>query len=522
MIREKVVWTIDGREVPARRDWHCSEGAPGGYDQATIYVPRTYLGYCDQGSILRAFRSSGRPLGIFKVPAPPKIRNGVAKVEGQGPQIDALTTFFMANWQSRNYGLWYPRDTDPFALSKNGGAYTIDTTSGISFTVAKDQHAGQFGSAGVVRWTPGTAINRLTFKQAVDGPSIGDNRPSDYQLRLLTYQGPNTSVNTDETDWTISDGSVIDYTLSGSPNADMVQIALRRTSASSTSTDDSLSITLTLMAVNGRALTDTMLVSEIIADLGSMAGFDVSQGIATSGVNGLPFEWSGGSDVGEPGGAVAEALDYLATLDGWRWLLQEPYVPRGYFGGLRYGPFGDAYIEPQRTWTIALEHGADESLDDIQIVNEVVQPYDLVPGIYQEAVVHADPDPLAYTAMLSPNGAIETVQQRLDKLQDQQPDDGVAQSAAASALRRMARRRVSGGIPVYEMEGYAGPVSHLELHAGDRLNLRDYQTSSGAPIGPQDVVYVDHYEDHSDAQVEKNVSVIGILARAANAEARRT
>jgi hypothetical protein len=518
VVRESVAWCVDGREVPARRDWHCSESATGGYDFAELYVPRNYLRFIDQGSKVQAWRSSGRPLWLGSMVQPPKIRQGVAYLKAQGPWYEAMTAFLSANYQDRRYDQWFARDSEPFSLSKNGGAYTVDTNNQISFTVAKGQHVGQFGSAGVVKWTPGTNITRLTFLQSVDGPSSGDNRPADYQLRLLTYFGPNTSVNTDEADWNVADGSTVDYTLG--QDADMVQIALRRTSASSTSTDDSLSVTLTLLAVNGDAVGDTMFSSEIVRSFGARLGYDTSLGIQGSGVNALPFTWQSDPDSGRDN-AAADALTYLASLDGWRVLVQEPQYP-GFVGGLRYGPFGDPYIEPSRSWTVSLEREADEQLDDLQVANEVLVPWDMVPGIYQETVLHADPDPLAYTSLLRPDGSVQIVQRRMDKLADPQPNDQLARAVATAALARVSQRQVRGTITVYERIGLSGPVSHLEGHAGDLDTLRDYETATGVRPGPQQVVYVDHYEDHTDDTVTEDFDPAGMLADYANRKARRT
>jgi hypothetical protein len=205
----------------------------------------------------------------------------------------------------------------------------------------------------------------------------------------------------------------------------------------------------------------------------------------------------------------------------WRILAHEPNYP-GYMGGIRYGPFGDAYIEPSRSWTVSLEREADEQLDDVQVANEYLVPYDLVPGLYQEFILHASPDPLAYTALLRPDGAVQVVQRRAAKLQDQQPGDGLARWVAAAGLAVESQRRVRGTVPVYEMVGSTGPISHLEGRAGDLLTLRDYETPIGVRPGPQEIVYADHFEDHTDMTLTEDFDPAGLLADWANRKTRRT
>ncbi len=290
---------------------------------------------------------------------------------------------------------------------------------------------------------------------------------------------------------------------------------LRRTGDDASSTDAGITVKLSPPAVNGAAIGDTMFTSEIVRALGDRAGFDTSFGITPSGTNGLPFDW----DTGQ--GSAADAIGYIANLDGWRWLVHAAQEA-GFLGGLRYGPFGDAYLEPSREWTASLEREATEDLEDVELANEVVQPFMRVPGIADAVILHADPDPLAYTALTSPNGVAIVNQVRLADLQDQQPDAVLATTVAKNQLARVSVRRVRGPLKVYELIGATGPVSHLELRAGDRLGLRDYETSTGEHVGAQDVVYVNQFEDHAEPTVTDDVSPEALLARMAMAIARRT
>lgn len=455
-VREDITWVLDEHEVPARDGWSCSVIANGGYEQASISVPKTELGRADQGAPLTAYRSSGGILWFGRVVKRPKRIGGLAQITAQGPKVALEKTIVAFLLQARGYNLWTPRDGEPFNLQQNASAYQLDAEHGrLSIHVDKGADVNQDTVGGWASWLQ-DQITNIAFTLDQDGS------PTGYQVRVSTYQGPNTQLDVAFHDYNLpSSGSSTDYSTEVTdPDCDMLAIMLRRTGADTTNSQQ-LTTNIRNLRVNGRAIGDIMNPGDGFLALASYMGWNSHINSGT--LNVLPVYWAPSSNEGLNGLA-----DLLAQFEDARWLALEPDPRSANYASIHYGPWGDN----NRRWYTSEELGTVCELDDTEIFNQVVQPYTTLANVPATVTLKADPDPLAYTARYN-NGKPIVNSFPAEPLADPQFDNWLASNVAGVLLKQVTKDLARGTLTVYDANGVEGQVSRYDLRAGDIITVTD-------------------------------------------------
>jgi hypothetical protein len=176
----------------------------------------------------------------------------------------------------------------------------------------------------------------------------------------------------------------------------------------------------------------------------------------------MPLDWTG---------PHTGALDMMAAIDGWRWLVLED---RGLGPVMDYGPYS-------RTWIGYLDQGVVDDLVPLPLYNKVNVDYTTYNGTTAQEQAVATPDPLLSYGMQS---------QFSLTLPDPQPDGGTAGVLAASAVEYLSTYRVSGQVGIGAVvSAETGTMGNpYDVRPGDLLYLPDHDPA----LVPQRIVAMDY------------------------------
>ena len=415
---------VDGKVVHLNDDFEATITAAGGYEQLTATAPRDEVKQAHQGSKITATTSAGREVWYGTLDATPAAsRHPIVQITATGPVARARRQRANRLYQSRDYALWGPITSDPhnytsFDSLNVAQSISADAQTGrLLWTVTNGTDIKSNDVNGMVAWFMGEPVSRIAFDWAVDSGT------SNYALRVYTGNGPHgtltkrTSLGSDTpattSDFVTGAGASGSVDMHTSADDDMIVLAYYRSGANATTTSNAW-LRVGNLRVNGRAVGDDMSPGQIIADLSQSLGWKVND-VKSSGQNALPFYWEGGS--------WADAIDSLALLDDWPWLVGRSIVD--------YSPW-------DTRWDLRFSQEG-EDLDFPPIYNFVRVYYTTLAGAPRSVVVQASPDPLARFDL--PYEYEYDLNQAYD-------GDNIPTAVGNALIERLSQQRVVGTIKV--------------------------------------------------------------------------
>jgi hypothetical protein len=479
----KLHWTIGDLHVDVQ-DWRANVLAFGGYGEMEGTLPerlvRRHPSVIDQGAQVTAYDTLGATRWQGEIPQPPKFENGLVRIRATGPIEEARRMRQACLEQTMEYGFWIPQDSDPHNY-ENNEPFGVDVQGGrIMFTLEGSQSINQNDRAGVLAWLK-TQITRMAF--TVDKGTLVDN--TGYIFRIRTAVGPNGTRTQRGADIAGTAPFTVDIN-TGSGDDDLIIIEVVREGTGGTTPATPVPWRVVDLRVNGRASGDSMLTSEIAADLGGLLGFDTS-GVQSTALNGLPFFLDASASWTDDG------LFYLAAITDWRCLVLEDL---GAGPLLDFGPW-------ERTWTVLRQSNAAPDLDPLPVYNRVVVNYSNPSGRWSQVIVDADPDPLVGTPL-----AGRKVEWRED-LADVQTDDNLATAVANYLLPIVSTPRDSGRIEIVGARADDGTGHVYSPRGGDLVTEADY---GQAESRTRRVWEVEYRPDGATLGIEAPVSSAGFVA----------
>jgi hypothetical protein len=426
-------FTIDDKSVPLS-SWQLEAEADWGDRTLTGQVPRSVT-LAEQGAPVKAWRSDGTLLWSGEMPLDPRPDGDVLFIRAEG---------FAENLAAQRTRMFYRKDgTDGWVNAEDEPHnYNVDedvldcevrpTSLFLRWRKGETVNTGQ--SRGWLIWVEGSTITRYTFTH-IDNMGVTDN-----VWRIYRATGPAGGA-TQVADHSLLVGSA-NVAQNVSSAEDELLIFYRRNGGNHTAAQ-TFKGRIVKLQIYGRTTSDTFSASDVVSDVGTNAGFDVS-GVQSNSLAVLPLDWT------DPHPAL---LTFMAELTDWRWLLRGEE--------LRFGPF-------ERTWSLDTTTDAVATLEPEKRYRRVRIPFRNLAGVMREGeAIAADtsaPDETWYGPAL----------------EDPQQNDTLAVSAAGLLADHMASRRVSGSVQIGKVRG-VGPASPYDVEAGDLLNMTDLAPD----LGPQ-------------------------------------
>lgn len=437
-------FTVAGRPVNLL-EWRFDVVTNHGDRALTGKLPKDVT-WAEQDAPIVAWRGSGDPAWSGFVSSDPADEDGLWSIRAHGQTEAILEPQTERMFYRRDGGDgWVDQDAEPHNFATFQG---FDTTAGkASLKWAWGNNADVFANgdhAGFILWLEGTPITSYSV--------AGETNPNvsnvDFVTRELT--GP------DGTSFLINTHSLSsDTTYTGSlavAGSDALWFRAQANAAATPALRRRLK--LTSIRVYGRTTDNNFSVSDVVNDVGTLAGLDVTN-VQAHPAKALPLDWTDD----HPG-----LLTYMAEQVDWRWMVTHT--------GLEFGPY-------ERTWTVYEDDTAGFNFVPERRYNKVVQPWRNLSGIARQRSATATVDPFPG----------EEVVLRLDELEDPQPDGDLAEAVAQARVDHEASLRVTGNLEVRRVR-LNGPRSPYDVRAGDLLVLPELH-----PLGPQRIEAVTYEPD---------------------------
>lgn len=490
--RPRLSWTIEGLPVDLE-DWRANVLAFGGYDRMEGIIPERVLrrrpGSIDVGACITAYDPAGSIVWQGDLSEPPKISNALAALQAEGPISRARRARDRVLHQSRDYGGWVTKDSDPHNFGNNS-EWTLDSAGGkLYWLIPNGTSITQNDQAGFIRWFQGALPRRIAG-------TIAGHASGNFELQLYTGIGPAGAPASRATlglgtmpatfDWSWTPGS-----------DDYVKLLIRRTGATATAAVP-IEHRITGLRVNDRASGDDVSTSALAADLGGLLGYDTSE-VVSSGFNGLPF------DLANPSSWAEDGLFYLAALTDWRCLVRAEDPERRAGPVLDFGPWS-------RRWRFLRQANAVPDLRSVPPYNRVVVNYHNAAGRDSRVVLEiTDPDPLAGTPLAG--------QKRdwVENLADAQPDETLATAVAEYLKPRVSATQLVGRIEIVAARAADGTGHVYSPCGGDVGELLDWGPAESKTLRIHEAEY---RPDGATLGIEAPVSAAGLMAGIALQRAR--
>lgn len=441
--RPVTVWaTIDGRAVRFT-DWQADSSVNHGYRTLTGKVPDTVT-WAEQEAPIRLWASDGTEVWAGKLTIDPQKDRGQLGVRAEGyanrlaaqrarmfyrvdggegfvdaegdPHIDANGDPVYGN--SEKFDLEVRRGLILWRLGDGATAYALD-----------NQHA-------VVLWMEDALITRYEFRVGVS-VSFGN-------MTLQTHQatGPDGSRTLEGTHALNIAGSPTTYARTLTTPADLLSVRLRVTNAFTPGQKQN--VRLSKIRVYGRTANDSFSASEVVSDVGTNAGLDVTQ-VQENGLGVLPLDWNDDHP---------DLLTFMAELTDWQWGaygLSSDGTPM-----LHFGPW-------EKVWTGYQSMTVGPTWENLRRFNKVRVPFTYLSGAEGFGVATADPDPFPDEEV-----AIET-----EALYSPQSSKALANAVAAAQAPYWASKRVGGRVSIGRVTDENGLTDRLAIRPGHLLNVAD-------------------------------------------------
>src|SRR6266542_241374 len=179
-----VAWSIDGKQVRLGDDWEATSTAKGGYEQLTASVSREEVRHAHQESHVSG-RVGGKEMWAGQLDATPAVsRLPVVKLTATGPVARLRRMRNNRLYQSRDYGAWQPRNSEPYGYGAND-TIGVDSMGGrLVARVTNGTDIKQNERNGWAAWYPRESVNRIAFDWT------GRNAVTEYTMRIFTASGP--------------------------------------------------------------------------------------------------------------------------------------------------------------------------------------------------------------------------------------------------------------------------------------------------------------------------------------------
>jgi len=482
----KLVWTIEDLPVEVT-DWRANVLAFGGYDQMAGAIPervvRRHPGTIDVGAKVTAYDPSGAARWQGTLSEPPQVDNAMAVLQAEGPISRARRARDRRMYQVQDVSLFSDAHGAPHNFS---GGTLIDgrvRKTDLYYQLRKDEaypSTGDDSRYQFALWVPGSpgGISRVAGSIAKSISTVNA------QFKLRRFTGPSGTV-TDVATYGLDTADPVTFDTTISSPEDAIMLTLQVITAH-TPTQNRI-FRLYDLRVNGIAVGDTLLTSEIAADLGGQLGYD-STGVQSSGLNALPFDLASGSSGAE------EGLFYLAGLTDWRCLILED---TGSGPLLDFGPWA-------RTWTFLRQANAIPTLRSVAPYNRVIVSYPTTAGGESRVIVEASPDPLSGTPLAG---------QKRDwheNLTDAQEDDSLANQVANYLLPRVSVTQFTGRVEIAGARAEDGTGHVYSPRGGDVGEIADWGPAEAKSLRIWEVEY---RPDGTSLGIEAPISAAGLMAR---------
>jgi hypothetical protein len=443
--------TIAGLPVELE-DWQFDSVVDQGYRTLTAKIPEGFTA-AEQQAPVRVWLANGHEMWAGRLALDPVADRGKLQIRAEGYAEDLSASQTRMFYASDGFADWSDKEEDPFA-GTNNDKYDLIIRPGL--TKWRHGTADAFSTndqSGIITWKQGGLITQYRFT-VTTGASY-----SAFDMQSQRKTGP-TGTNTDMISHSLAIAVPTTYTHTPAEPEDALILRMRANTNAGAGTRRVVS--LTNMRVYGRTLDDDFTLGEVVADVGSEAGFDVER-VSPNGLQILPLDWTDDH---------ADLLDYMAELSDWHWEAWGTNASGDPI--LEFGPW-------TKTWTGSQGTGIRATVENRRRFNVVRVPFTYVSGAPATATATADPDPFPGQEVIL----------TADDLEDPQGSTLLPDTVAAQLVAYHSERHVAGRVEVGEVFTDQGrPTNGFELRPGHLLDITDRDD-----LGPQRIMGVAFRQD---------------------------
>lgn len=424
---------IDERPV-LLTDWQADSSVNHGYRTLTGKIPDTVT-WAEQEAPIRLWAQDGTEVWAGKLTLDPVRERGQLHVRAEGYVNQLASQRARMFYRADGAEGWVDSDSDPHGYSVSE---KYDRTVGRgklqwAFGDGDTAHANG-NDAGFVFWAEDALITKFEAIQQ-SANALGN---FDFIYRIAT--GPSGTRTLDGT-LAIGVGPTTRTQTLTTPS-DLLEFSVNANAASTQAARRR--VWLTGIKVYGRTDDDAFSASEVVEDVGTNAGLDVSQ-VQENGLAVLPLDWNDDHP---------DLLSYMAELTDWQWGvygLTSDGTPM-----LHFGPW-------EKVWTGYQSHTLGPTWENLRRFNKVRVPFNYLSGADGFGVATADPDPFPDEEV-----AIET-----EALRSPQASKALAEAMATAQAPYWASKRVGGRVTTGRVTDENGLTDRLGIRPGHLLDVAD-------------------------------------------------
>jgi hypothetical protein len=470
-------FTIDGLHVPMH-DWQANAIKDGGFQNFTGYIPedtlRRHPTQIAQGAVLTGFSDSESVVWEGPVDADPEPDRGLVKITATGHMGRARAAVGRRLYLVRDYSLIQDGGDEPMLFTPvNDNIEAEVRESQLFFRAFVDETYTINQAHPLAMWAPGALITSYAYD------IIKSGNTNDFELRMQSFTGPSGS-RTNLEDIALTAGGPGSRDVAISVPEDGLVWNLRNVTGSAPTANRK--VRLQNMRIRGLATTDNFRSDQVIADVGSALGYDIS-GVKTSVLDVMPLDWTQGSWL--------DLMLYISGLEDRRVLVRED---RG------SGPFLD-YDGWDTTWKIRRARDGSPELEALPVYNRVIVHYSDPAGTPLQVTVDVSVPELALRG-------ITNVWE--ESLSDPQLDSTLAQTVANYLAERYSTKRYAGKVDIIGATSDSGrPVPPFEVLPGGVVNASDFGPDDAKILRIHEVQY---RPTGATLGLESPVSIDGLVA----------
>lgn len=443
-----VEWVCEGEPILIDPDsWQYRIGVEG-FDTFTGRAPdpRKVPSQLDDGAEITGFLSGGEVVWQGTCDAKPQIdENGLAVIGATGPAkhiAERNDRMFYKTIGAGGAGFTDGRDPPYDYATRERIGLTIKPAS-LIFRIERDVAYAVNDRHVAILWMQGGTIGR------VKGTIERETNATNAELLVGKVTGPSGAIGS-ELQRDLATGALTFDVAISSPTRDGIVIGVQYNAAQTPTTTHIIRVRD--LEIWGLRTTDQVLAHEVMQDIGTLAGFDVS-GVQESTLDVLPLDWDA---------PLPELLQYMALLLDWTVLAVERSA---------YDRPPQLVAGPWETrWEASYGYGLTGKLKDDPLYSHVLVEWENESGEREELLLAADPNPLPDTGTRVYPFALE---------ERHRSGSNLPLSAGSSVLNQVSVLRYSGRLSSFSLHDIAtGRNVPFLARPGTKVRVPDWDVNA--------------------------------------------